>query len=117
MKLTAIQIFTLMYCVLDDAWSIYKDEKLAIYLSEANPFVCDDESADPVVFNDFKKQYGTERELNDYGYGFIVEYLAQLDSYYGDILSFFKTLVLDEYKKKAAQLLSFSKEQLKQKYI
>lgn len=117
MKLTSIQVFKLMYCALDDLWSTNNDEKLAIYLSEANPFACEEGSADPVVYNDFKNHFGKERELCDYGYEFITDYLKKLDPFYGDILSSFLTIALDEYQKKAIYNLSLSEEQLKEQHI
>ena len=117
MKLTSIQVFKLMYCILDDLWSNRKDEKLAIYLSEANPFLCDEGSADPVVYNDFKKFFGDEKELFDYGYECIVDYLKKLDPFYGDILSLFLEITLNEYQKKAINYLSLTQEQLKEQHI
>ena len=117
MKLTSIQVFKLMYCALDDLWSNNKDDKLAIYLSEANPFICEEGSADPVVYNDFKQYFGEEQELYDYGYECITDYLRKLDSFYGDILSLFLMISLDEYQKKAIYNLSLSEEQLKQQHI
>ena len=117
MYLTAYQVFVFMYCILDDIWATNNDEHLSIYLSEANPFACDEGSADPIVFNDFVKLFGANQILDDFGYEIIVKYLKQLDSYYGDILVFFFKISKSEYIEKCQKLITLSKEELKKQHI
>lgn len=117
MKYQAIQIFKLMYCALDDLWSKTNDVGLSIYLSEANPFLCEKGSADPIVYNDFAKLFGEEKEIDDFGYAFIITYLKQLDTYYGDILSNFAKLTREEYVAICERNISLSDEELKNKYV
>ena len=117
MKLSSIQVFKLMYCALDGIWSNSKDEKLSIFLSDANPFLCVDGSADPVVYNDFAKSFGEDKELKDFGYSIIIDYLTKLDNYYGDILSYFKSLTEQEYIKISTENLSLPDDELKRRHI
>ena len=117
MKLKAIQLFILMYCVLDDLWVKTKNDKLSIYLSEANPFLCEEGSADPDLYIDFKKQFNKEKEYDDYGYSFLINYFKKLDNYYGDILSIFKTVSKDEYINKTKNNMTLTHEELKKQHI
>lgn len=117
MKLKAIQLFTFMYCVLDDLWIKTKNNNLSIYLADANPFICDEGSADPALYAAFKKQFGEEKEFDDYGYSFLINYFEKIDKYYGDILSLFKTISKDEYIDKTKSNMMLTYEELKKEHI
>lgn len=92
-----IQIFKLMYLALNKEWQKDKNELFGLYLSEADPFLTGDDSADPAIFDDFLKRFKEYGTYNDYGYDFILEYLANLDPYYGDIKKYFLKINKQEY--------------------
>ena len=115
MLIKSITLYKIMYCILSDIWAINKNEKLAVFLADANPFLCEEGSADPIVYNNFVNLY-TEDKSDDYGYDFIANYLANLDNYYGNILQHFKTITFEEYVNKYKSIISLSDEELKNKY-
>lgn len=83
-------LFKTMYTILDQAWDLNHEENLGNYLSDANPNLCDGESADPVVYKDFCKKYDDCKNKNMDDYEFIIYYLVNVDKYYGDIKKHFK---------------------------
>ena len=94
----AFIIYQLMFIILDELNDENKNENLIAYLTDANPFMRDGEnSVDVLVYEDFKNKYLNYENKNDFSYDFVCDYLKNLDSYYGDILSIFKTLSKEEY--------------------
>lgn len=91
-----IQILKLMYLALNREWEKDKDELFGLYLSEADPFLTGDDSADSSIFADFLKCFEKYGTYDEFGYDFILKYLTNLDPYYGDIKKYF----LDIDKKK-----------------
>lgn len=117
MKFDRLTLFKLMFCVLDDVWAQEKAESLSDYLDEASPFYCEEGSFDPAVYDEFCSLYEKwESNFNDYGYEFILWYLDHVDSYYGDIKSFFLKKTKDQYIAFCQQNIALSKEELKAKF-
>ena len=107
-----IQIFKLMYLALTKEWEKEKDEQFGLYLSEADPFVTGDDSVDPVVFEDFKNAFAISGSYDDYGYDFILDYLSNLDSFYGDIKKYFIRINKAQYIADSEKYSSMSDEEL-----
>lgn len=99
MKNDAIKLFNVMYSFLDDIYQKDNSEELLVYISDANPNVClDGKSLDPVVFEDFEATYNkAPSDMSDYD--FIIYYLSNLDSYYGDIKKYFLQISREEFNK------------------
>ena len=117
MKLSSIQVFKLMYFALDEIWNKTHDDELGVYLSDANPLLCDEGSADPVVYSRFSLLFGSDRNLDDYGWTFVQEYLKQLDGYYGDVHGRFLTLSKEDYLLICEENMSLSDAELEEKYL
>lgn len=102
MKNDAIKLFNVMYSFLDDIYQKDNSEELLVYISDANPTVClDGKSLDPVVFEDFESMYNkVSSDMSDYD--FILYYLSNLDSYYGDIKKYFLQISREEFNKNLA---------------
>ena len=96
-----IQLFKLMYLALEKEWEAQKDELLGLYLSEADPFITGNDSADPVIFEDFIKCFEKYGSYDEYGYQFIIKYLSELDPYFGDIKKYFLKIDKDKYIKES----------------
>lgn len=94
-----IEIFKMMYLVLDKIWQKNKDEQFGLFLSEADPFETGIDSADPAVFFEFTKQFEKYGTYENYGYNFIVQYLSNLDPIYGDIQKQFLSMPMEEFEK------------------
>lgn len=107
-----IQLFKLMFLALTKEWEKEKDEQFGLYLSEADPFVTGDDSADPVIFEDFKKEFEINGSYRDYGYDFILKYLSNLDSFYGDIKKYFARIGRQQYIADSEKYSSMSDEEL-----
>ena len=98
MENSSTKLFEKMYRMLHEIWEQTQDEDLRIYLSDANPLFCDDgKSLDPVVSEDFDKLYNEKQNCGIKDYDFILLYLEKLDSYYGDIKKYFKSIPRDEF--------------------
>ena len=107
-----IQVFKLMYLALNKEWETDKNELFGLYLSEADPFLTGDDSADPAVFDDFLECFGKYGSYDDYGYEFIINYLNDLDTYYGDIKKYFLQIDKQEYIKLAEQYSHLSDREI-----
>lgn len=95
------QLFEIMYIILNQIWEETQAEDLRIYVSEADPFLCNDgESADPVISEDFNNLYEQKKNSGMSDYDFIVYYLENLDSYYGDIKKYFVSIPRNECEQK-----------------
>jgi len=111
-----IQVFKLMYLALTKEWEKEKEERFGLYLSEADPFINGNDSADPVVFEDFKKAFDQYGSYDDYGYDFIESYLSNLDPFYGDIKQYFVRIDRRQYVADSEQFSSMSDEELIAKF-
>ena len=102
MKNDAIKLFNVMYSFLDDIYQKDNSEELLVYISDANPTIClDGKSLDPVVFEDFETMYNkVPGDMSDYD--FVLYYLSNLDSYYGDIKKYFLQISREEFDKNLA---------------
>ena len=99
-------LFKAMIQILLDLYKINEDEELSIYLSDADPFFYENGSSlDPVVFEDFKELYSKSKDKGLDDYDFIVYYLENLDTYYGNILKHFLSIPKDECKHKLESLI------------
>ncbi len=92
-----IQVLKLMYLALNKEWEKDKNELFGLYLSEADPFLTGDDSADSAIFADFLKRFEEYGTYEDYGYEFILKYLNDLDPFYGDIKGYFLKISKQEY--------------------
>ena len=93
MKTNSFQLFKTMYLLLDGVWEQNQEEDLRIYLSDADPiFYENGHSLDPVVFEDFDMLYEKMQNSGMSDYDFLVYYLDNLDSYYGDIKKYFLSI-------------------------
>ena len=92
-----IQVFKLMYVVLNKEWEKEKDKLFGLYLSEADPFLTGNDSADSSVFAGFLKCFEKYGTYDEFGYDFVLKYLAVLDPYYGDIKKYFSNISKQEY--------------------
>ena len=107
-------IFQLMYLILDELNDENKNETLITYLSDANPFMREGEnSVDVLVYDNFKEKYENYKDHHDYSYDFICFYLKNLDPYYGDIYSVFKSLAKEEYIDTCKNILDNYSDHLK----
>ena len=110
----SFEIFQLMFIILDELNDENKNGNLITYLTDANPFMREGEnSVDILVYDEFKEKFNNFGNHCDFSYEFICLYLKQLDSYYGDIYSIFKTLSKDEYVDTCNNILSNYPELLK----
>ena len=107
-----IQILKLMYLALNKEWEKDKNELSGLYLSEADPFLTGDDSADPAVFDDFIKCFEKYGSYDDYGYEFIIKYLNDLDPYYGDIKKYFLRIDKQEYIKMSEYFSQLSDKEI-----
>ena len=107
-----IEVFKLMYLTLVKERGKQKDDRFGLYLSEADPFITGDDSADPAVFDEFKTAFGKYGSYDEYGYGFILRYLEELDPYYGDLKKYFVKTDKQQYLSDAEQYSSMSDEEL-----
>lgn len=99
------KLFKTMYLILDEIWEETQAENLRIYISDADPFLCDDEeSADPVVLEDFCILYDKMKDSKMSDYDFIIYYLENLDPYYGDIKQYFLSCTRYEFEKRINSL-------------
>ena len=104
MKTDAFKLFKAMYLSLDKIWEENQEEDLRVYLSDADPlFFENGKSMDPVVFEDFNTAYAKAPESLD-DYDFIISYLSNLDSYYGDIKKYFLQVSREEFDKNLANI-------------
>ncbi len=100
------KLFKAMYQILEEEWESTQAEDLRIYVSDADPFLCDDgESADPVVSEDFNNLFEQKKSSEMSDYDFIVYYLEKLDPYYGDIKKYFVSIPKDECETKINTLI------------
>lgn len=91
-------IYQLMYLIIDELNDENPQEKVILFLSDANPFMRQgDHSVDEVVYKDFKEKFYKFYDESKYSYYFICDFLKKLDSYYGDIYSLFRQLKLEEF--------------------
>ena len=93
-------------------WEKDKNELFGLYLSEADPFLTGDDSADPAVFDDFIKCFEKYGSYDDYGYEFIIKYLNDLDPYYGDIKKYFLRIDKQEYIKMSEYFSQLSDKEI-----
>ncbi len=94
-----------MYKILDEIWENTQAEDLRIYVSDADPFLCDDgESADPVVSEDFNTLFEQKKNSEISNYDFIIYYLENLDPYYGDIKKYFLSSTSEELEEQLKKL-------------
>lgn len=107
-----IQLFKLMYLALTKEWEKEKEEQFGLYLSEADPFITGNDSADPAVFEDFYKAFNKYGSYDDYGYDFILKYLSELDPFYGDIKKYFARIDKQQYITDSQKLSLMSDEDL-----
>ena len=105
MTTDSYKLFKAMYLLLDSIWEDNQEEDLRIYLSDADPlFFENGTSMDPAIYEDFNKLYLQKKEeLTDYD--FIVYYLENLDSYYGNIKKYFISILRTECEKKLSSLI------------
>lgn len=100
------EIYNLMYLVLEELNEDNKSEGVSNFLSEANPYIWEGEnSGDPAVYLDFKKQFEEKGTYVDYGYDFIVDYLANIE-YYDGLIESFSSLTKEEYIDTCNHILS-----------
>lgn len=77
--MTCFEVFTLMFFALDDQYDRTPSEELGDYLSGANPFLFKDiGSADPDVYESFKKKFITSGLDASKSYEFVKGYIADL---------------------------------------
>ena len=107
-----IQLFKLMYLALTKEWEKDKDEKLGLYLSEADPFVTGEDSADPVIFEDFLKAFNEYGSFEDFGYEFLIKYFEKLDPFFGDLKKFFIRISKQDYINESEKYCIMTDEQL-----
>lgn len=99
------KLFKAIYNILDSIWKDNQQEDLAIYLSEADPTLWENESADPAVFSEFCQIYDNCNDKNMSNYDFSIYYLEHFDPYYGDIKKYFTQIPRDECEAKLTELL------------
>jgi hypothetical protein len=110
----AFLIYQLMYLILDELNDENKSDDLIRYLTDANPYMRDGEnSVDTLVYDDFRKKYYECDKKADYSYEFICDYLKNIDSYYGNIYSIFKSLSKNEYIDTCNNIINNHNEVLK----
>ena len=98
-----IQVLKILYLALSPKWESTRDDLLGQYLSDSDPFVVGNDSADPAIFDEFVKCFKKYGSYDDYGYDFIIKYLNDLDPYYGDIKKYFLQIEKQDFIKLAEQ--------------
>ena len=107
-----IQILKLMYLALNKEWEKDKNELFGLYLSEADPFLTGDDSADPAIYDEFVKCFEKYGTYDDYGYDFILKYLSDLDPYYGNINQYFLNINKQKYIEDSEKYSSLSDKEI-----
>ena len=107
-----IQVLKLMYLALNKEWEKDKDELFGLYLSEADPFLTGDDSADSAIFADFLRCFEKYGTYDEYGYDFILQYLGDLDPYYGDIKMRFLNIDKQKYIEESEKYSKLSDEDI-----
>lgn len=78
------EFFSLIFFMLNACWEDNKDENLAHFLSEMNPYLWNDEtSADPAWYEEFKEFMKGKSLGKDNGFQLAKEYLKTIDFYPG----------------------------------
>ena len=118
MTIKPITLFKLLFCALTEVWKSNEVDNLADYLSEALPFAAPEGSFDPAVYDDFKMAFlKWDKGYEEYGYDFVLWYLENIDSYYGDIKSLFLTLPKEEYIRACDVNIALSDDEMIEKYL
>ena len=107
-----IQVFKFMYIALSKVWEKEKDQKLEIFLTDANPFITGESSFDPKIFDDFESKFKAFGSYSDYGYDFIIKYLSILDPFYGDVKKCFERINKYQYIGESTQYSFMSDREL-----
>lgn len=98
-------LFQIMYIVLDSLNDEEPDEKVSLFLTDANPFLREGEnSVDVVVYKDFKEKYDKCYDHNNYSYDFICDYLKNIE-YYENLYEMFKKISKDDYVTNCEEIL------------
>ena len=110
------RVFVTLFVVLNEEWKKFRDETLSIYLSEANPFLAENGSADPVVYKDFEKLCLDSKISPEDGFGYALAlfYLDKLDPYYGDIKKWLLLVGKEAFAKKAKELSTLSLSEIEE---
>lgn len=111
-----IQVLKLMYLALNEEWEKDKDDLFGLFLSEADPFLTGDDSADPAIFADFLKCFEKYGTYDEYGYDFILKFLTDLDPYYGDIKKRFLNINKQKYIQDSEKYSQFSDKEIIELY-
>lgn len=98
-QLIFIALYRALNCLYDEA----PNERLRVYLSDANPYIyADRTSADPAVYSDFceflDKQFHKEDYPIEESYSIVKSYLeSDYLSYYGNFVKTFEDISLEEW--------------------
>lgn len=105
--------FQLMFLILDALNDEKPNEKVIVYLADANPFMREGEnSVDVVVYQEFKDEYLKYFDHSNYSYNFIKYYLKNID-YYENIYELFCTISQEEYVDTCKNILEYKLDILK----
>lgn len=97
--------FQLMYLILYALNEEKSDEKVVLFLTDANPFMRTGEnSVDVVVYNDFKKKYDDYSDHSDYSYEFVCKYLKEIE-YYKNLYKMFSKITKEDYVSNCKEIL------------
>lgn len=102
------ELFSMMYFELDFVFEkqAVKDDNLAQYLSEINPFFWTDySSADPAYFSSFESFMAEKTIGEDFGYSLIAEFLQDEDFYKG-MRDAFLSISIEDFVTHAKKYLS-----------
>ena len=78
------ELFSLIFFMLNACWEENKDENLAHFLIEMNPYLLEAEmSADPAWYEEFKTFMKDKTLGNDNGFQLAKDYLKTIDFYKG----------------------------------
>lgn len=93
--MNAFELFCLVYFLLDRAWDRSRDDELGQYLSDADPFIWEDEgSADPAIYSEFIQRVPKDIDV-DGSYEIAKRYVKSLDS--TSVLNAFETVSPEQW--------------------
>lgn len=100
------EFFSLIFLLLDERWEECKDDNLAHFLSEMNPYLWDSLcSADPAVYEEFKDFMKDKTIGSDNGFSLVNSYLDTV-TFYPNLKNFLKDVDQEVWNDAVQQLMS-----------
>ncbi len=105
--------YQLMYLIMTELYEEKPDEKVALFLSDANPYTRDvPSSADCSIYDGYKRLYDCEPTHEDFSYNVVVKFLKGMN-YYRGVFELFSSLSREEYVKSCQNAIGVHADLLK----